>query len=255
MKKTELKVGEEYAVFLSPGTARRFNNDRRYFSGTPLRVTLLEVGAVEGVWDRGSFSSTHSYKKMDGMKVTIPSNAEENDAAAATVPITIYESSAELAKSLGLKIAPKEKNPNAWNRGMRSATWTRDFLLLENAGCFVSTWADYEAREKANADATVERAARDKAEREANDAAAPAIEAKLQRVLARLADFGEVDNHDSYGEADDLHYIEVTLPNGATFSGEKTWAKSETSDRRSGVIAGAQFKLSLSALAALLEVE
>ncbi len=243
MKKTELKVGEEYAVLLSPGAVRRFTNGRHYSSDKPLRVKLLAVDAVENLWDRGGFGgTTYSKRNVKGHKVTIPTNSDFSP----TLRITIYKTALE--PSLTRQEVVKGYSGTPTN--MVQADWTRDFLLLENAGCFISTWAKYEQDIEDTKKMKERHAEEARAKRLANDAKAPAMEAKLERVLAKLAEHGEVKYRTDY-VGNDTRYIEVEAFGGFLVKGEKLYVNSET---EKNVLGGASFKMNLTTLAWLLGV-
>jgi len=247
MRKTDLKIGEEYAVFLSPGAAKTFNQGRR--GGTPFKVTLLAIEAVEKVWQASNYYSGSRPTSVKGIKVTIPSNNENNRSANATIEIYVNEQNVEQATEFGLKLLPADEESVYYQRGLRKMAYTREFLLLENAGCFVSTWADY----------LTEQAERDRRDEEANEQArqrriaaealAPVIQGKLDRVKARLAEFGEIeDTTNWHGDLDGGFVVTVE---GRKIVAETydTWGESDR------VITGASFKLPLDAMARLLGID
>lgn len=171
MKKSDLVVGVEYACFTRPGASKR-----RYSYETPFRAKLIDVNFVEQRWVRsGGYDGLYAKRAVSGIAVDTGT------------PVTVKA-------TLGL--VDKDKNPVYIDQGRgygkrrktREKTYTYDYLLLENAGCFLSTWAEYEAAEAERKSAEQARKDRDLAEREARTAAEPKVGARLKAITARLVE-------------------------------------------------------------------
>ncbi len=242
MKKSELKVGVEYAVLLSPGAVRRFTNGRGYSTDAPLRVKLLAKDTVEKLWDRGSYSSSHSKRDVKGHKVTLPTNRPDFKAK---LRITVYETALEPSLTRQERVMSYGGKPTQ----MFQADWERDSLLLESAGCFISTWEDYEADVAATA-AMKKRHADERAAKERKaDEAAPEVIALRDRVLAKLAAYGEVKERSGYRRDDQAYGVEVEAFGGFKITGEYRYVEGVEED----VLAGAKITMNLHTLAVLLE--
>ncbi len=250
MKKTELKVGEEYAVFGSPGAVRRHMNSN-YYGGVdqPMRVKLLAIDAVEDWYERGSYSSYWSASRTRGHKVSLPTNSGDHFSGK-VMRITLSKSVLSGGVPDDLSNLEDLVGYAGGKTNTLQADWTRTFLMLENAGCFVSTWAEYE-RKVAEYKAMKARHADERAAKERKaDADAPEKAARLERVLAKLAQTGDVKERNGYRRDDKPTSVTVEAFGGFKIEGEYRYTEGVEDD----VLNGVKFTMNLDTLAQLLEV-
>jgi hypothetical protein len=191
MKKTELKIGVEYAVTMRPQRGRRTRYSVR---DTVFKATYVREGRVEReveVVNRELDPKTNQYvdkgTRTDtafdrGLVVKLPKPVKREGYD--VYDRVRHDGSADISYS---------------SRGERKrVTYTVEEIALENAGCFVSTWEEYEEAERL-AD---ESARREKARRREALAAAveaePGVKARLAALIEKLTEQGfvvELERH------------------------------------------------------------
>lgn len=185
MRKQDLKVGVEYAVHLNPTKARS-----RYGRDKPLKATVVEVdGTVERkltvVGYSGSYGPWTDYRGEREPGQTIPHERvlkEHGVVVELAEPVqkgTLSPSGQYVENRYSGFRPVEEYEQDDFEAEARMVTR----VALKNGGCFVSTWADYEADQKDAAryeQERVEKEARDLAFAQAQE---PIVEAKLESVL------------------------------------------------------------------------
>ena len=201
MRKNDLKVGETYAVHMSPTTARR-----KWGVNKPLKATLVAVqGEVAETLNVVGFSSYGKVKPFgEGWAEKAKTVSEQGIVVELAEPVRrgYVSPSGRYVESGGYgyrsraSYDPAERYEQDEFKGEPNMV-TR--IVLENGGCFVSTWADWEA-EQAEQKAAKERrkdaAARALAQAQEN---APKVQATLDRLTQLLGERGfSVERAKSY---------------------------------------------------------
>lgn len=203
MKIKDLKVGEEYACFMRPSEARR-----RYRYSKPFRARLVDTAFSEVRWVHRSTSWHGSYSEertVGGIAV----DTGKKVFVKAEIPQRLKDGKFKMSK------------PN--NYGSRHIItkpeqFSYDYVVLENAGCFLMPWAEWEAQEKARKEADDRHARLAKAQREKIQAESSTVEARVDVVLARLAELAgpEAEVRKSQGYVHQRWYsVDVFTPNPA----------------------------------------
>jgi len=188
MKKQELKVGVEYAVVMRSRAARS-----RY-GVSPFKATLIDINFSEkrmGLAYRSYGSQAILEEKVvkgiavdTGSKVFVKGD----------VPLRNEDGTFQVRSDApyGKKYITKPEQ------------FSYDYIVLENAGCFISTWEEWEEKQKADAELAArtkaERAQKER-ERKANEAS---IKSRVDAVLATLGRVGEVKIETSEWRRDNL---------------------------------------------------
>lgn len=181
MKKSELKVGVEYAVLGSPGAVRSWNGRYRSSRDKPIKATVIDLDFKEmRATQSGGVSGYLSERMVFGIAVDTGSK------------VFVHGDERVRNKDGSFKKKPKSQRSYGDNFVTKSVQYEYDYRVLENAGCFISTWEDYLAGEQATKDAQAEREARDQAEREARTAAEADIKVRVNAVLDFFTEVGEV---------------------------------------------------------------
>lgn len=193
MRKTDLKVGEEYAVVMRPQRGRS-----RYNRATPIRATLVNPG--------GRVERTVKVFARD------PKTRKLTDAV---------EEAVSFEKGIVVKLAePRERSvPKVYDGVRADGTAYRSFgysadgnkremekiveteIALENAGCFVSTWADYQAELIREAEAKVAREKHEAEDFEKARQGEPAVRDRLDALVAMLRARGFAVELEEHGQS------------------------------------------------------
>ena len=197
MKKNELKVGEEYAAFRQA----EHRSQRSYSFDKPMRVKLIELGgelsdtfvARSTVYKDGAAAGTKDNEqtvKVNGIIAEII-----GDPIVATVP-DVTRSTHGRTKALIPAYAVEKLYRSYGSDEPEIGSHERSYqrVALENAGCFLMTWAQWEAKQVAEKKRE-EKSKREHEEQVAREAANdPAMRAKLQAMVDALVERGlEVD--------------------------------------------------------------
>jgi hypothetical protein len=206
MRKQDLEIGVEYAVFTKPSASRR----SRWYRGKPMRAKLI---AIEGeVTD--TFEITEHTYDLDTKQSEIKSEPTVVGTKGIVVELldTKFERevpevgrvSHRYGNDHYLTPAHRIQHPGryGWPEFLKSKKRSYSTIALENAGCFYMTWADYEAEVAEEEAAHAESRKRMRESLDHNNERDPARRAMLSKLLQLLRDRGfEVD--DSFSVNDD----------------------------------------------------
>jgi len=211
MRKQDLKVGEEYAAYLNPSTARR-----NWGRGKPHRVRLI---ALEGeirdtftvrTWEGERDERTPGTKEVTGFTKGILVEWLGDEPVTRHVPEIAGSWSAPYRYSTGRRDAVyltpadglsglRHDDPEADTVESKDRTYGR--VCLENAGCFVQTWAEQLAEDKAEVEYKEERRKRQQAQWEEEARLDAPRREKLAELIDRLTSMGyEVRADFLYGD-------------------------------------------------------
>jgi hypothetical protein len=204
MRKSDLKPGVEYACVRQPSMARRTG---RNATVKPFKATLIDLDFNETRMKRRNLG--YGYQTVlepvrvsgiavdTGTKVTVEGDVPKLDAKGSFVWVEKKEEGVGSARKT-VAIAQAD------------AKFEYDYVLLENAGCFISTWADYEVNELAAAEAKKKHENELRAQGQARKDAEPEVKARVKAVLDVLGGIGDVvilDADDRFGKRPDEFHI------------------------------------------------
>lgn len=237
MRKSELKVGVEYAVTSRPVRGRHEKRWTKPFKATLVDINFHEVRMGTARFGYGSQSylremGTSGIAVDTGEKVTITGRLPIKDAEGR------FKTHREPVTNNNILEVTEEQ------------TFEYDYLLLENAGCFVSTWEEYEESERIKAERKAEaEAERVRVEQARKDAEAD-IESRVQAVLDVFTSIGEVSlSHRSWRDDGKPESFTVVASHG-TFSGEFAYGTGPEGER---VLTGITVKAGLKSIESIIE--
>lgn len=198
MRKQDLKVGEEYAAYLNPSTARR-----NWGRGKPHRVRLIALeGEIRDTFTVRTWEGeerTPGTKEITGFTKGILVEWLDDEPVTRHVPEIAGSWSAPYRYSSGRRDAVyltpadglsglRHNDPEADTVESKDRTYGR--VCLENAGCFVQTWAEQLAEDKAEVEAKEERRKRQQAQWEEEARLDAPRREKLAELIDRLTSMG-----------------------------------------------------------------
>ena len=186
MRKSDLKVGEEYAVFFSPSEARS-----SYRRSEPVKAKLVEIGGEIVETFKVVGGARFSYSRHD--------NPQERR-------LVLRGMIVELAEPVKRgKISPSgEYVTTGYGRGYSEFVPVEEYegegegveprmvtrVALENGGCFVSTWAEYEQEKADSVRAKIQREEQAKLELKLARAREPELLNTLNGVISSMKQRG-----------------------------------------------------------------
>lgn len=201
MKKGDLIVGETYACFARPGAARS-----RYVYDKPFKATLVDINFSETRWRSGS--------GWQGFAIERPVAGIAVDTGE---KVTVEVWHGVVNKRTGEPVFVKTKHGGK-SRKTVEKTYTYDYVVPENAGCILSTWADYEDSLRKEAARKAERATKLKEEAQEAEDNDPTVRDRVRGIVSRLVELagpGAVARETIYewrGEPDNPEDIAIYVP-------------------------------------------
>lgn len=242
MKKSELIPGVEYAVFHTPGQARR-----RYGWHKPFKAKLIDVNFSETRYERGTESQPSRKRSVVGIAV----DTGEKQIVRAAIPATGPD---------GKWI--KTSEPNAWHATYQvdEQAAEYDYLVLENAGCFLQTWEEYEQEQREQQEWRDEQAAEERKISAKAIANEPDVLASIDRTAAvaaqKLGAFVVPDIYDWRGDGKPERLYVIRGGDGTKYGGgdqlitfNLTYRDVSSDDR---ILTGAKVEISAATLAKLV---
>lgn len=170
MQKKSLKVGEEYAVFRRPSDTRRYNDGyRSYNRGTPMRAKLVAIeGEISDTFtirttvynaEQNKNVGTKDVEQTVSVKGIVVELLDEPFVAQRVPDVarvdTGYSRNHPLVPAFAISAPYRSYGSDEPEVGTHERSYTS--IVLQNAGCFLSTWAEYEAEEIRHAEAKEKR--------------------------------------------------------------------------------------------------
>ena len=238
MKRSELKVGETYAVFGTPGAARRYMN-RSYYYDKPFKATVIALDGTLVVREYQEISRSNG--QLFDRQVT---------ASGIIVEVAPFKRETPKFQLMSGYSDMPPRVAKFWDKVADEKTIeTVTQIALENAGCFVSTWAEYE-RQVAEQEAWDARRIEEMRQQKARETEqAPVHE---RRVLAARVKLAEV-----FGDMTDRAKREPDYRYGAEFEfeaadGTRVRLKEQLGNMNREALVGAKITMSANALLQLV---
>ena len=186
MRKTELKIGETYACTSRPQRGR--------YGWKPFKATLVALSGTQIVKEQKTV-------RKDG-EVYVDTTKRTGIMVELAEPIERKRDEYILGRGYG-PVSPEAQAVLKAHEGAK-VTDVVTVVALENAGCFVSTWAEYEAEQKRKKQLETARALQMDKERKAEEAEADDAEERVLQARHKLAftfgdEFTEIDRTDWRG--------------------------------------------------------
>lgn len=175
MKKSELVIGEEYACVRTPGVARSRHN----YGAQPFKARLVSLDFAEDRYEPASgYYSSSPWRER--RQVGIAVDTGEKVVAEAQIGVTKRDAKGKVERVMA------KDGYGGLQQKLRTKKFSYDYVILENGGCFLSTWAEYEAEEKAEAECVAARERSKNAEAKRLSENDPAVRVRVEGIVARL---------------------------------------------------------------------
>lgn len=251
MRKNELKPGVEYACVSRPVRGRERNPAK------PFKATLIDVDFREQRYESRSAHYGNQYILSEKVVYGIAVDTGSKVYIKGDLPVLD-------AKGHHQHREETDKRGNVLRKRtiVKSAQFEYDYVVLENAGCFLMTWQEWEAEQVAQAEMKA-RHERERQEKEdARVEAEAGIKARVDAVLEVLGRVGPVkiatDEWRRDGKPDDF-YVMNEPGHGhfnSTIKGEFTYGEGPKGRVLTGLVVGSGYKgggLTLDAMEQILK--